>query len=76
MTADEIFETLGYEKVEDDRNCIIYINRKEDKHLELDLFTKQFGIHEFGWGNFDFEYVTMQELKAINKKCEELRWDV
>lgn len=76
MTADEMFEELGYEKVGDDRNVITYINRKEAKSLEFDLFDKQFSMCSFGFGNFNFEYVELEELKAINKKCEELGWDV
>lgn len=68
MTADEMFEELGYNKSEYD-NSIVF-----DKRLiEIYFFKaeKTFcGVEAFQSKDF-----TMEELKAINKKCEELGWN-
>ena len=74
MTAKEMFEELGYEIEEKpyiDRigqKHIDFRNKKEKfKAINFDLETKEFGK---GWDN-----ITTQELKAINKQIEELRWN-
>lgn len=72
MSADEMFEELGYIKdINDDyeieyRRSNIYINfnktKKElSKGIEYDYY---YGVKQ----------ITMQELQAINKKCKELNW--
>jgi len=68
--ADELFEEMGYVKVHD-KNHIYYNNRELDCTIEFDLNRRLICI-----GNEDnyVSYCTMQELKAINKKCEELGW--
>ena len=63
--ADEMFEELGYEKIDEDYK-ILYIAvgiqriefNKIDKKINI-IFPQNF---------------TMQELEAINKKVEELGW--
>lgn len=69
-TADEMFEELGYYlDVENNVFCIwvnddgevIKFNKKYKKFYKA-LYCEQ------------FEYITMQELKAINEKCKELGW--
>jgi hypothetical protein len=68
MTADELFEELDYWKFKDDNKHIIY--RKID--LEI-VFWKEDNIFlKTDCG--EMSHFTMQELKAINKKCKELGW--
>ena len=68
--ADEMFERLGYEK-KDERNFITYINRSIYSKIIFYKDKKTFYCEDnFG----DSEAVTMAELKAINKKCQELGW--
>ena len=83
-TADEMFEELRYEKIEDKYN--IDFNKrysftngdkiqeqirfcKLDKYICIKNFNFNSGI-SFG------KFLDMQELKAIYKKCEELRMDI
>lgn len=60
--ADELFDELGYEKVHDNKRRIVY---------KLSLFTKiEFKLRD----KFIYcDCIDMQELKAINEKCKELR---
>ena len=69
--ADKMFEELGYRKIQVERNSIVYINIKYNEKIEFDLDYKQI-ICETNIGT-SFP-LTMQELQAINKKCEELGW--
>ena len=71
-SADEMFSELGYRKIdkfdkdynkdfiryEKNNNCILF-KLENNKACKL--------------GN-NRNYFNMQELKAINKKCEELKW--
>ena len=75
--ADEMFEKLGYEKN-------LHINKKEQvwgeywienkhcKKISFDYIDKEICVS----ANYDYEalYFNIQELQAINKKCEELGW--
>lgn len=66
-TADEMFEEFGYTKSGNieyykDYNNIIY----------FDIENKTF--HKTGECDAMCDAITMQELKAIIKKCEELGW--
>lgn len=71
--ADKLFEDLGYEKIKQD---VIYegfweeyYNADRDKTISFNLTGQIVYITDNEeWG------ITMQELKAINKKCEELKW--
>lgn len=67
MTADKMFEKLGYTKHEN--NFGIYYHDKENKLQEYVSisFDKQGKTIHFGI------YITMPELKAINEKVKELR---
>ena len=67
-TADEMFEELGYVRAKANEYWIIYKNFRKDidfnlKHktiqVELEMESKEFDI---------------QEIQAIYKKCEELKW--
>lgn len=71
--ADELFEKLGY-GMEEVGNGVEYYtdNAGDNKEIDFieDVDTKEKEI----WIN-DFNVITMQELKAINLKCKELRLD-
>lgn len=72
-TADEIFEELGYKrfnKKHDFENIKYY--KDDDNILYFDEKDKSF----YKSGEYDSmcDDITMQELKVINKKCEELGW--
>ena len=66
--ADKMFENLGYKKVINFKE-IVYEN--EDKIITFNLDKKGITCTNFYSG---FEIIDMQELQAINKKCEELGW--
>lgn len=66
--ADEMFEKLGYGKYEDLRK-IHYID-KDTQRIILNKDTKKF----YKEGHDYVDYISMQELQAINKKCQELGW--
>ena len=68
-SADEMFDELGYEK-EIVKNGIEYYG--DDK--EIDFLENAVGKMEKRIWIDDFHFITMEELKAINKKVEELGW--
>ena len=78
MTADEMFEEIGFEKVKDtdievqyDYNATIM----GDKLTHTILFAKISRIiFSYNKNNGDRIGIGIQELQAINKKCEELGW--
>lgn len=70
--ADKLFEELGYKKYINDLGNIEFYKYQtvlcENDDIQIIRFynnSKDF------WSN---HLVTMQELQAINKKCEELGW--
>lgn len=69
MSADEMFEKLGWRKEEDCKNGVSYYDFKDNEIgiYDYDNYGKRITIEKF-------EGVTMQELQAINKKCKELGW--
>lgn len=73
MTAQEIFERLGYAKTfHDDYEIVysLYIGNEKVAEIEFDLNVQTFycsydkGIME----------VSMNVLEAINQQCKELHW--
>lgn len=64
--ADKMFEELGYVKDETGEEIIYQLNQHE---IVFYLNRKQF---DCGCG-IGREFITMQELKAINEKVKELR---
>lgn len=67
--TDEIFEKLEYGKYEDLRK-IHYINKENERII----FNKD--IRKFYKESDEYEdYITMQELQAINEKVKELGWN-
>ncbi len=70
--ADEMFEKLGYENLEDKTiGYCMYLYAKGDKRIGF-YTDKTFDIYDY---YDEFEYVTMQELQAINEKVKELGWN-
>ena len=70
--ADMMFEKLGYEKAIDNGNYIKY--KKDDDNVYY--FQKDVKTY-YKSGEYDGMCgdTTMQEIKAINEKCKELRMD-
>ena len=81
-TADQMFEELGYEKIVehefklpddyDDGVTELILYRDEVKGLEIEIWNDR-TISKTS--NYDVSYLTIEELKAINKKVEELGWN-
>ena len=69
--ADKMFDDLGYNKYEFD-TYIDYLSRKSSKGM---TFRKDMQVIDSHCG-IGSEYITMQELKAINIKCKELRMEL
>mgnify|MGYP001025065744 CR=1 FL=1 len=57
--ADKMFEELGYKKFDNDNGLIQF--DKACKHIHINK-------------NEETDFITTQELQAINKKVEELKW--
>ncbi len=68
--ADEMFDELGFTKYEFD-TYIDYLSRENSHGI---TFRKDMRVIDSHCG-IGSEYITMQELQAINKKCEELGWN-
>ena len=78
MSADEMFEKLGYEIDYDDCCLMRYVKFFDLKPARHILFScdrevcvceeneKELAVNR--------DYFSMEELQAINKKCEELGW--
>lgn len=79
-TADEMFEEIGYEKVVESE----FKEPDNDEITEIILYRNDILLVEISFWNdktigktreYDNSYITAQELKAIYKKCEELKWN-
>ena len=76
MTADKVFEKLGYKiDICEDYGLIRY------KHIEKECYirfyldgSKEFDANEINADEIFPLQINMELLKAINKKCEELGW--
>lgn len=68
-TADEMFEELGFSKLNDISNEIktIYRNVK-GKHIQFNHLVKRVSFEG------SCRWIDTQELQAINKKVKELGW--
>lgn len=75
-TADEMFEELGYEKNVNTLTNFIYQNKKNNKEIRFYKIYKcvEISLIEFEEYEGNSIFFTMQELQAINKKCQELGW--
>lgn len=67
-SADEMFEKLGYIDYYETDIFFKYVgeNKKEI------IFNKIYKLIEYK--HYEFDFIDMQELQAINKKCKELGW--
>lgn len=73
--ADKLFEELGYEKQIEVNHCgISYKKRLENGKIRYIEFieTESFVIARDNY--YEYIYLHMEELKAINTKCKELGW--
>lgn len=67
MNADEMFEKLGTNKIDNIDFCVYEGKNVKSNRILFNKVRKSIifeGFNAFG----------MQELQAINKKCEELGW--
>lgn len=76
--ADKLFEKMGYEKIINERyKCeyIKYFRLKNPRHILFGI-DKTVSVCEENdkYLLVNKDYFTMEELQAINKKCEELGW--
>lgn len=74
--ADIMFNRIGYKKYTSD-DCIMYM--KDLFMITFIIDNKRF-ITEYKQGDYNFPNIrpfeiSTEELKAINKKVEELGWD-
>lgn len=67
--ADEMFDKLGFNKYEFD-TYIDYLSRESSHGITFRKDTRVIDSH----CSIGSEYITMQELQAINEKCKELGW--
>lgn len=72
MSADEMFEELGYEKVSDDKYSFEYRKILDDDLFEINFWKEDKTISKNYYR--EMGYITTKELQAINKKVEELGW--
>ena len=63
-TADEIFEQLDFEKYEDKYNIKYF---KGNREIWFYKETREVESNKL---------INMQQLRAIVKKCEEMRWEI
>ena len=68
MNADKMFEELSY--IEHFKNGTNEVYRTESSHCMGRSIIFQYENQRI----LPPQTLTMQELKAINKKCEELKW--
>lgn len=73
QNADEMFEEIGYEYTEEVNNGVVYSKEDDDEDMEISFidyndYGKTVEVDKFS------NLITMQELQAIYKKCEELGW--
>ena len=76
MSADKMFEELGYKFFEENDYFIEYKNKLDNcsKFIRFELLEKIFTSFYYVVPDRQ-SYITMQELKAINMKVEELGWN-
>ena len=70
MCADEMFEKLGL-RLENDSPFEFEVKNDDDKVIKINKERKEIACFNYYDG---FEYLTLEELQAINKKVEELEW--
>ena len=73
-TADEMMKELGYEKTEDIRTEFGSVYYKKEKHFICYADAKILFHYKTKKITIQKDFITMQELQAINKKVKELGW--
>ena len=68
MNADEMFEVLGYKKTEHIYPIQGYVVEYDNEERQIDFMNEQQEVKIWNIST------SMQELQAINKKCQELGW--
>lgn len=68
MNADKMFEELGYKKIVRNYKSGRVYEYVTDELSCIDFMCEDKSVKVWNIG------MSMQELKAINKKCEELGW--
>lgn len=74
MSADEMFEELGYKKVQDDKYWVDY--KKRNENISFNLTNKFIEATRLYREEYLDKRLNIQELQAINKKVEELGWKI
>ena len=69
--ADELFEELGYKKIRNNKDFEVY--RKNDYNI-IDFERDDKRFYKSARYDTTSDGITMKELQAINKKCQELGW--
>lgn len=77
MSAKEMFEQLGYGQIIGTKEkysyeFIQYRNNKEQRWITFEFENVNCGVYD---DPVEPMNITMQELQAINKQCEELGWN-
>lgn len=70
--ADEMFEELGYDKIQDDKYWVDY--KKRNENISLNLTNKFIEVTRKYRGGYIDKRINIKELQAINEKCKELGW--
>lgn len=73
MTADEMFKELGYKLIKNNKEKMVY--KSKDQDACITFYSDK--LISCGSGDFYDEAICidLNELKAINKKIEELQWN-
>ena len=72
-SAKEMFEELGY-KLNRDDNFIDYIKINKMLNNQIRFFVKDKKVIKEDFCTGLAKYITLEELRAINKQVEELGW--
>ena len=70
MKAKEMFKKLGYKKISDSVNWLIY---NFDEIFEIRFYKPQQDISIYYYDE-TFNSIDMEELQAIIQQCKELGW--
>lgn len=72
MSADKMFEELGYKIDKDENRTVIYKTNCADMRIYLCVFYNT-NDERFRLKIYE-QYMNIKLLQAINKKCQELGW--
>lgn len=78
MSAKEIFEELGYEKVNEVPLLYQFNDGGYIKNIEFSKSLKRIAFSSYEYYNngkaTEENFINISELKAINQQCKELGW--